>query len=748
MFFSLSQINPQLAQPDSSLDSPLLLVQPIPSLEPGQFLLPSAQDDPSQTDASVQLRRSTRSKNILGYLAHFHCSFMRPSPSHLLSTSPTVEPSSFTSAIQHPEWRAAIQAELQALEENNTWSVTLLPPHKQTIDCKWVYKIKYRADGSIERYKARLAPPRALHQMDVNKAFLQGDLGEEVYMHLPPGYVHQGSKHARLVCRLYKSIYGLKQASRNWYTKFSNALQSFGFRLSDSDYSLDPTHIEQVKDFIRSKFWIKDLEIEPKAINEALNDPSWVDAMQEELNKFERNEVWYLTPRPKNYLVIGCKWVFRNKSNENGIVIRNKVRLVAKGYSQEEGIDFDETFAPIARLEAIRMFLAYTAYQGFKVYQMDVKSAFLNGKLQEEVYVKQPPGFEDYEYPEHAYRLDKALYGLKQAPRACKKKTTLSTSTVEAEYIAAGSCSAQSLWIRSQLADYGAVFDFNSIQDEQEEIKDIIDLIEEAGLKTLCEQTCPIYEEEILEFVNTAQVAADLKQITYTSTARGMTIQITVEVLADCFNLPSEWNDCILIETVRQERKAMLSRDNLNEGIRKMKRFLSKEHKILADIVKKAILSREFSTDQITSKQQEIMCAILSKTRVNWASLLICQIVRTVRAKTPLFRRLMSILLKRKLKLSEKEGKPWNPKKKIDVKKIGIAPPEITKKTADEPHKPLLKRRKVKQDLPEDKEPTTIGQTSSTKRLVKQTSAKQKMKKPMPPRKKLVVQSSDKETKS
>ncbi|KAL9252631.1 Retrovirus-related Pol polyprotein from transposon RE2-like protein [Drosera capensis] len=135
---------------------------------------------------------------------------------------------------------------------------------------------------------------------------------------------------------------------------------------------------------------------------------------------------------PKNYPEIGYKWVFKNKSDENGTVIKNKARLVAKGYSQEEGIDFDETFAPVARLEAIRMFLAYAAYQGFKVYQMDVKSAFLNGKLQEEVYVEQPPGFEDYEYLEHVYRLDKALYGLKQAPRAWYE--TLSTFLCENKF--------------------------------------------------------------------------------------------------------------------------------------------------------------------------------------------------------------------------------------------------------------------------------------------------------------------------
>ncbi|KAL8093110.1 hypothetical protein AgCh_035124 [Apium graveolens] len=136
-------------------------------------------------------------------------------------------------------------------------------------------------------------------------------------------------------------------------------------------------------------------QVEPKKTEEALMDPDWISAMQEELNQFERNKVWELVPAPKNRSVIGTKWVFRNKMDENGIVTRNKARLVAKGYSQEEGIDYDETFAPVARLEAIRIFLAFAAHSNFKVYQMDVKSVFLNGELEEEVYVQQPPGFED-----------------------------------------------------------------------------------------------------------------------------------------------------------------------------------------------------------------------------------------------------------------------------------------------------------------------------------------------------------------
>ena len=140
--------------------------------------------------------------------------------------------------------------------------------------------------------------------------------------------------------------------------------------------------------------------------------------MQEELNEFERNKVWQLVPRPKNRSVVGTKWVLRNKTDSDGVVIRNKARLVAKGYSQQEGIDYDETFAPVAKLEGIRMFLDYAAHKKFKVFQMDVKTAFLNGELDEEVFVEQPPGFVDPRVPNHVYRLDKALYGLKQAPRA------------------------------------------------------------------------------------------------------------------------------------------------------------------------------------------------------------------------------------------------------------------------------------------------------------------------------------------
>ncbi|GJS76552.1 putative ribonuclease H-like domain-containing protein [Tanacetum coccineum] len=134
---------------------------------------------------------------------------------------------------------------------------------------------------------------------------------------------------------------------------------------------------------------------EPKKVIQALKDPSWIEAMQEELLQF------------------------KNKKDKRGVMIRNKARLVAQGYTQEEGIDYDEVFALVARIEAIRLFLAYASFKDFIVYQMDVKSAFLYGKIKEEVYVCQPSGFEDLEFPDRVYKVEKALYGLHQAPRAC-----------------------------------------------------------------------------------------------------------------------------------------------------------------------------------------------------------------------------------------------------------------------------------------------------------------------------------------
>ncbi|GJV03052.1 retrovirus-related pol polyprotein from transposon TNT 1-94 [Tanacetum coccineum] len=150
--------------------------------------------------------------------------------------------------------------------------------------------------------------------------------------------------------------------------------------------------------------------IEPKNIKEAMTDHSWIESMQDELNQFER--------LPEGKSIIALKWLWKKKCDAENIVVRNKTRLVAKGYKQEEGIDFEESFAPVSRLKAVRMFIAYAAHKNITIFQMDVKTAFLNGPLKEEVYVSQPEGFIDPEFPDHVYRWKKALYGLKQAHHA------------------------------------------------------------------------------------------------------------------------------------------------------------------------------------------------------------------------------------------------------------------------------------------------------------------------------------------
>ncbi|GJR57338.1 retrovirus-related pol polyprotein from transposon TNT 1-94 [Tanacetum coccineum] len=235
-------------------------------------------------------------------------------------------------------------------------------------------------------------------------------------------------------------------------------------------------------------------EIEPKKVFKVLKYPGWVDVMQEELKQFYRNKVWIPIPLPYGKLAICSKWVFRNKKGEHGIFTKNKARLVAQGYSQEEGIDYDKTFAPVARIEAIMIFPSFATYVNLIVIRMDVKSAFLNGKLKEEIYVKQPHGFESSKFPNYVYKLDKALYGLKQAPRTCSSvKTPMvppnnlghglpgfnlkgysnsdydgcnmdrKSTSVKTEYVAAARCYANILWMKSQLNDYDIHYNMVSI---------------------------------------------------------------------------------------------------------------------------------------------------------------------------------------------------------------------------------------------------------------------------------------------
>nr|GEZ74571.1 retrovirus-related Pol polyprotein from transposon TNT 1-94 [Tanacetum cinerariifolium] len=228
-------------------------------------------------------------------------------------------------------------------------------------------------------------------------------------------------------------------------------------------------------------------KVEPKNFKSAITEDCWFKSMQDEIHEFDRLQVWELVPQPDCVMIIALKWIYKVKLDEYGDVLKNKARLVVKGYRQEEGINFEESFVPVARIEAIRIFIANAASRNMPIYQMDVKMAFLNGELKEEVYVSQPEGFVDPDHPTHVYHLKKALYqakptkkhleALKRVFRCLKgtinwgiwyPKDTVMTLTAyadadhaEVEYISMSRCCAQILWMRSQLTNYD--FDFNKI---------------------------------------------------------------------------------------------------------------------------------------------------------------------------------------------------------------------------------------------------------------------------------------------
>ncbi|GJW30663.1 retrovirus-related pol polyprotein from transposon TNT 1-94 [Tanacetum coccineum] len=187
--------------------------------------------------------------------------------------------------------------------------------------------------------------------------------------------------------------------------------------------------------------------IEPKNIKEAMADHSWIESMQDKLNQFERLQVWELVPRPEGKNIIALKWLWKNKCDAENIVVQNKTRLVAKGYKQEEGIDFEESFAPVARLEAVRMFIAYAAHKNITIFQMDVKTAFLNGPLKEEVYVKSIVSW------------------------SSKKQDCTAMSTAEVEYVSLSAC----LIIMAQ-QQHAVDVPSNELPSEtQKEVYDLID---------------------------------------------------------------------------------------------------------------------------------------------------------------------------------------------------------------------------------------------------------------------------------
>ncbi|GJW96047.1 integrase, catalytic region, zinc finger, CCHC-type containing protein [Tanacetum coccineum] len=226
-----------------------------------------------------------------------------------------------------------------------------------------------------------------------------------------------------LICLLSKAS---KTKSWLWHHRLSHL--NFGVEESPKipHFNDDPLHETLHEDStsqgsssnVRPSHTPFELLVELKNYKKAMLEPYWIDAMQEEIHEFKRLQVWELVPCPDLVMLIKLKWVFKVKKDECGGVLKYKARLVTKGYRQEEGINFKESVAPIARIEAIRIFIANSATKNMTIYQMDVKMTFLNGELREVVYVSQPKGFVDPDKPNHVYRLKKALYGLKQAPRA------------------------------------------------------------------------------------------------------------------------------------------------------------------------------------------------------------------------------------------------------------------------------------------------------------------------------------------
>jgi hypothetical protein len=163
-------------------------------------------------------------------------------------------------------------------------------------------------------------------------------------------------------------------------------------------------------------------EVEPTCFEQAVGNPKWDNAMDEEMAVLDANATWELVALPKDKKAIGCKWVYKVKHNADGSVSRYKARLVAKDYAQTYGIDYEETYSPVAKMTTVRAIIAMAAVKGWSLHQMDVKNVFLHGDLQEEVYMEQPPGYVDETHPNLVCRLKKALYDLKQTPRASSDK--------------------------------------------------------------------------------------------------------------------------------------------------------------------------------------------------------------------------------------------------------------------------------------------------------------------------------------
>nr|GEY67212.1 copia protein [Tanacetum cinerariifolium] len=333
-------------------------------------------------------------------------------------TSAQSSSTTYMDALTQSCWIEAMQEELNEFERLEVWELVPQPDKVMVITLKWIYKLKLDELGGILKNKTRLVARgyrqeegidfeesfalvarleairiflayaahknMVVYQMDVNTAFLNGNLREEVYVSQSDGFVDQDNPNH--VYKLKTALYGLKKAPRAWYDMLSSFLISQDF----SNGSVDPTLFihRNGNDLLldSSVALTTSTDVDHASYQDTRH--STFEAMQKELNEFERLEVFELVPRPDKVMVITLKWIYKVKLDELGGILKNKACLVARGYCQEKGIDFEESFAPVARLEAIKIFLAYAAHKNMVVYQMDVKTAFLNGSVDLTLFIR------------------------------------------------------------------------------------------------------------------------------------------------------------------------------------------------------------------------------------------------------------------------------------------------------------------------------------------------------------------------
>ncbi|CAI7867459.1 unnamed protein product, partial [Closterium sp. NIES-53] len=340
------------------------------------------------------------------------------------------EPSTLKKALESSdaeEWKKAMESELKSIEENGrgNWLVAKGYQQKEKVDYKELFAPVVKPTTLRTLLAGSVIQGWVVKQMDVTTAFVNGILEEEIFMAQPEGF-DDGSGR---VWKLKKAHYGLKQAPRQWYLKLREDLEEIGFTPSSADHSLFMlgegeqrsfmvVYVDDILIFSPSSdlVWRQCSSLLPLFYSYTAEVvSSWKKAMESELKSIEENGTWELVELPEGRKAITSKWLFKIKSDADGKIERYKSRLVAKGYQQKEKVDYKELFAPVVKPTTLRTLLTGAAIKGWVVKQMDVTTAFVNGILEEEIFMAQPEGFDDGSG--RVWKLKKAHYGLKQAPR-------------------------------------------------------------------------------------------------------------------------------------------------------------------------------------------------------------------------------------------------------------------------------------------------------------------------------------------